>query len=187
MEFIGTRLMQDWWLWVWEIFDHLWYQWQGGFWTWQICDGLNGDLGDNVETHPYATFDKVFILAKIYEGQRKKKVSTTMTPWGSRFNEFPRISKSLSSPISTSYSNKNAMIKKVGTIKKGKKPLNDDVCFKCHRIGHYQSQCPNSRAFTTLEWMDIEERKNVWRAMITVRKDGVEEYMMQHTLGLYCR
>lgn len=53
------------------------------------------------------------------------------------------------------------------------------MCFKCHGTGHYKNEGPNSRAFTAIEWTEINERTGP-RAML-VHKNGHEEAILPPT------
>ena len=46
--------------------------------------------------------------------------------------------------------------------------------------GHYRNECPNARAFTNLEWTEINNRERGPRAML-VAKDGEEKVILPPT------
>ena len=58
--------------------------------------------------------------------------------------------------------------------------MKDVVCFKCHGHGHYRNECPNARAFTNVEWTEINSRERRPRAML-VAKEGEEEVVLPPT------
>ena len=46
------------------------------------------------------------------------------------------------------------------------------LCFKCHGHGNIKSECPNARAFTLQEWIEIKEVSRP-RTML-INKNGKE-------------
>ena len=83
--------------------------------------------------------------------------------------------------ISTSVVNRNTTTTAPDKLKdRPNAPLKDIICFKCHGHGHIKKECPNSRAFTNMEWTEINGRERKPRAML-VAKDGKEELILPST------
>ena len=147
----------------------------------KFIGGLREDFREKLEVMQHLNFDTVCNNALIYEKYARKKSNytqpfklTTPKPNTSN-NNMGNIG------ISTSISNRNTNTAAPNKPKdRPNAPMKDIVCFKCHGHGHIKRECPNSRAFTNMEWTEINERESKPRAML-VAKDGKKEVILPPT------
>ena len=138
-------------------------------------------MREKLEVMQHLNFDTVCNNALIHEKYAKKRSNYTQ-PFKLIAPKPSTSSNSMGNMgISTSASNRNINITTPNKRKdRPNAPLKDIICFKCHGHGHIKKECPNSRAFTNMEWTEINERERKPRAML-VAKDGKEELILPST------
>jgi retrotransposon gag protein len=133
--------------------------------------GLRDEIREKLEPIQNLTYDGAYNSALVYEkhekGRSQQGFKSNRPPPQVRSNpgSFPRTNKP---------SNPRAQ-----TRDKGTSPSKDVICFKCHGHGHYKNECPNGRAFTQKEWLEINGRIGP-RAML-VLMNGQEELVLPPT------
>ncbi|XP_074298777.1 uncharacterized protein LOC141629712 [Silene latifolia] len=124
--------------------------------------GLNLNIAQAVEMHPYSSFDMLYDLCIKVEGQNKAKRANVSN--SSRVNPWSRPDLSKNTGASSSSSSKPTVpatpvaqtaSKTVQTPKE--KSLATVRCFKCQGFGHFQNACPNKRNFTLREAVDVRD------------------------------
>ncbi|XP_074298965.1 uncharacterized protein LOC141629956 [Silene latifolia] len=102
--------------------------------------GLNLNIANAVEMHPYSYFDMLCYLCVKAEGQIKSGgVASRSSRW-----------ERLEAPVVQTVSK---------TVQESKeKSLTKVRCFKCQGLGHYQSECPNRRSITLCEAIAIRDQ-----------------------------
>ena len=147
----------------------------------KFIGGLREDLREKLEVMQHLNFDTVCNSALTYEKYAKKKSNYTQ-PFRPAVPKPNTISRNMGNiGISTSTLSKNTNTVAPNRPKdKPNVPMKDIVCFKCHGHGHIKRECPNARAFTNMEWTEINDRERRPRAML-VAKDGKEEVILPPT------
>ena len=146
----------------------------------KFIGGLREDLREKLEVLQPLTFDIACTSALTYEKYSRKQHPSTQ----SAKQTFPKTNL-VNSNLGNISLNTNASSKGTHTAAPSRPkenpnaPLKDVVCFKCHGHGHYRNECPNARAFTNLEWTEINSRERAPRAML-VAKDGEEQLILPH-------
>ena len=147
----------------------------------KFIGGLREDLREKLEVMQHLNFDTVCNNALIHEKYAKKRSNYTQ-PFKLIAPKPSTSSNSMGNMgISTSASNRNINITTPNKPKdRPNAPLKDIICFKCHGHGHIKKECPNSRAFTNMEWTEINERERRPRVML-VAMNGKEEVILPPT------
>ena len=147
----------------------------------KFIGGLREDLREKLEVMQPLTFDTTCTSALTYEKYSRKK-NTLAQP----VRPTPPKTHIVSSNLGNIGMSINTTSKGTNTVAPGRPkdspnaPMKDVVCFKCHGHGHYKDECPNARAFTNIEWTEINNKKREPRAML-VAKDGEEQVILPPT------
>ena len=147
----------------------------------KFIGGLREDLREKLEVMQHVTFDTVCNSALTYEKYSKKK-STYTQPFKPTSPKISTVSSNVGNvDIGTNIINKSTNTATPSRPRdRPTAPMKDIVCFKCHGHGHIKSECPNARAFTNMEWTEINNRDRRPRAML-VAKDGEEKVVLPPT------
>ena len=125
----------------------------------KFIGGLREDLREKLEVMQHLTFETACSSALTYEKYSKKKNTYVQTfrPTPSK----PNTPNNNTGNIITTVSTHNKPLNPTVLSKTKERPnvlMKDVMCFKCHSHGHYRNELPNARAFTTLEWTEIQNR-----------------------------
>ena len=147
----------------------------------KFIGGLRDDLRERLEVMQHLSFDTTCNSALTYEKYSKKK-STYAQPVRPTSPKISTLSNNVGNiDLGTSIINKNTNTATPSRPRdKSNVPMKDIVCFKCHGHGHIKRECPNARAFTNMEWTEINERERRPRVML-VAKNGKEEVILPPT------
>ncbi|XP_057517897.1 uncharacterized protein LOC130798821 [Amaranthus tricolor] len=150
----------------------------------KFIGGLREDLREKLEVMPHLTFNTACNSALTYEKYSRKRGTYTPTfrPVSYKPNSNNTISNSMGNVgLGTNTINKNNNSATPSRPRdKTNVPMKDIVCFKCHGHGHIKRECLNVRAFTNIEWTEINNREREPRAML-VAKDGEEKVILPAT------
>ena len=128
----------------------------------------------------HLTLDTACSSALTYEKYSKKR-NTYAQPLESTLPKLNTVGNTANVGIGTSSTNKNTNPVVLNRTKdKPNVSMKDVMCFKCHGHGHYRNECPNTRAFTNIEWAEIHSRERGPRAMLVAR-DGEEKVILPPT------
>ena len=147
----------------------------------KFIGGLREDLREKLEVMQHLTFDIACNSARTYEKYSKKKGTYTQP-----FRPFSSKPNTISSNIGNVGIGTSTTSKSTSTIAPSRPkdrpnvPMKDIVCFKCHGHGYIKNECPNARAFTNIEWNEINNRERRPRAMLVAR-DGEEKVILPPT------
>ncbi|XP_057526371.1 uncharacterized protein LOC130805605 [Amaranthus tricolor] len=129
--------------------------------------GLREDIRDHLRITPDLTLNTASLHAIDVE-RFVNRLTATHNKTTRAYN--PRNTSSFTTPRKEAQSTgpKNSTTKT-------EPPINpkDVICFKCNGRGHYKRDCPNARAFTMREWIDIRQNTNPKRMLVS--KNGQEE------------
>ncbi|XP_051149220.1 uncharacterized protein LOC127263941 [Andrographis paniculata] len=105
----------------------------------RFMSGINRDLRDTLELHPYVDLSELLQRAILLEKQRKRK---------GRADSFNRPPPRSTQTILEPRGIPNTNVNKFSNVDKGKSnPRNREItCFRCQGKGHYASECPNKKA-----------------------------------------
>ncbi|KAK9733218.1 hypothetical protein RND81_04G051900 [Saponaria officinalis] len=119
--------------------------------TARFIRGLNPNLAQRVEIQSYSNFDDACRLALKFEKQDKSKRTYN--------RDYARSSSTSSKPVATTSSSKKT--RKEDPKDKGRNTVVEVKgtrlrrCFKCQGYGHIASECPQKRALTIQELINL--------------------------------